>query len=92
MVFQTMKFLMKNRVKYFNSFFTISSAIPIFFGTKMISTKSSINGGSFTHFEDTFVNSDRISVESPGVLYDLCIVSKLQYDSRKTSLRLSMTN
>jgi hypothetical protein len=65
MIFQTIKFLMKNRVKYFNSFFTISNAIPNLFGTKMISTKSSINGESFTRFEGGHCNHGRTSVESP---------------------------
>jgi hypothetical protein len=65
-----MQFLMKNRVKYFDSFVTISNPRPNLSYTKMISTKSSTNGESLTQFEDTFVNGGRIPTESPSLCQD----------------------
>jgi hypothetical protein len=60
-----MEFLMKNRVKYFNSFFIISNPGFNLSYTKMISMKSSTNDVSLTRFGDTFVNGDRNSTKSP---------------------------
>jgi len=63
-----MQFLMKNRVKYFDSFVTISNPRLNLSYTKMISTTSSTNSESLTQFEDTFVYDGRNSTESPTYL------------------------
>jgi hypothetical protein len=56
---------MKNGVKYFDPFVTISNPKPNLSYTKMIGTKSSTNGERLTQFGDTFVNGGRFSVELP---------------------------
>jgi hypothetical protein len=58
-----MQFLMKNCVKYFDSFVTIANPKPNLSYTKMISTKSSTNGESLTQSGDTFVNGGRFSAK-----------------------------
>ncbi len=64
-----MQFLMKNCVKYFNSFVTIANPKPNLSYTKMISTKSSTNGESLTQFERVHCNHGRNSTESPICIY-----------------------
>lgn len=67
-----MQFLMKNCVKYFDSFVTIANPKPNLSYTKMISTKSSKNGERLTQSEDTFVSDGRNSTESP----DHCCIQR----------------
>ncbi len=66
-----MQFLMKNCVKYFDSFVTISNLKPNLSYIKMISTKSSTNGESFTQLERVYCNDRRNSMESPCSFSDV---------------------
>ncbi len=64
---EMMTFLVKNHVKYFNLFSTILRPILNFFGTKMVSIKSSTNGKSFMDFEGIHCNDSRIPTESLNI-------------------------